>query len=72
LCFNGINDDGDGQIDENDADCINDCDETIIILAQGVGAISQKNIVTGVQSVLSYSPYTNSNLNALAANPDAS
>ena len=71
LCFNGIDDDGDGFIDENDPDCDNSCNETVILIAQDGGAISQKNINTGAQSVVTYSPYTSSNLNALAANPDA-
>ena len=72
LCFNNIDDDGDGLIDENDSDCDNSCNETVILMAQDGGAISQKNINTGAQSVVTYSPYTSSNLNALAANPDAS
>ncbi|GEM_PF-4480859 len=68
-CSNGIDDDGDGAIDMNDSDC--GCAETVIYIARDNGQILEYNINTGATQVATTSPYTSSNLNALAANPDA-
>ncbi len=48
------------------------CDETILYVARDAGQILEFNLTTGTQTVVTTSPYTTSNLNALAANPDAS
>lgn len=67
ICGNGIDDDGDGFIDGADSDC---CSETILYVARESAQILQVNLNTQAQTVATTSPYTSSNLNALAANPD--
>jgi len=68
-CGNGIDDDGDFLVDMNDPDC--GCAETVIYVARDNGKILEFNITTGETQVVTTSPYTSGNLNALAANPDA-
>jgi len=51
---------------------INNCEETIVFIARDGGQIEEFNITNGTGSIATTSPYTSSNLNSLAANPDAS
>jgi subtilisin-like proprotein convertase family protein len=48
-----------------------DCSETSIYIARDNGQIESFNLTTGTGQIVTTSPYTNQNLNALAANPDA-
>ncbi len=68
-CGNGIDDDGDGYIDNADPDC--GCSETIMLVARDNGQILKVNLETGgTANVAVTSPYVSGNLNALGANPD--
>lgn len=68
-CTNGIDDDGDGFIDNADPDC--GCSQTIMLVARDAGKIMRINLSTGGStSVATSSPYVAGNLNALAANAD--
>lgn len=71
ICGNGKDDDGDGFVDGGDTDCTTDCEESLLFIARDYGEILQVNLNTGATSVAGTSPYTNGNLNAMAANPDA-
>ncbi len=69
ICTNGIDDDGDGFIDNADPDC--GCSQTIMLAARDAGNILRINLSTGgTTSVATSSPYVTGNLNALAANAD--
>ena len=70
ICDNAIDDDSDGLIDGADPDC-GACEETILYVARDAGKFLEVNLNTGLQSIATTSPYTSSNLNAIAANPDA-
>ena len=68
-CTNGIDDDGDGFIDNADPDC--GCSQTIMLAARDNGQILRVNLSTGgTVSVAASSPYVTGNLNALGANAD--
>ncbi|MEM1119627.1 MAG: choice-of-anchor A family protein, partial [Bacteroidota bacterium] len=71
ICGNGLDDDGDGFIDGGDTDCTTDCEESLLFVARDYGEILQVNLNTGATSIAGSSPFTNGNLNATAANPDA-
>jgi hypothetical protein len=68
-CGNGIDDDGDGYIDNADPDC--GCSETIMLVARDNGQILKVNLETGgTANVAVTSPFVTGNLNAIGANPD--
>lgn len=71
ICDNNKDDDGDGFIDSGDTDCNTNCNESLLFIARDNAQISQINLNTGATSIAGHSPYTNGNLNAMAANPDA-
>ncbi len=71
ICNNGRDDDGDGFIDGGDPDCGTDCNESLLFVARDNAQLSQVNLNTGAVSIAGQSPFTNGNLNATAANPDA-
>ncbi|MCB9341104.1 MAG: hypothetical protein H6577_23505 [Lewinellaceae bacterium] len=69
ICDNGIDDDGDGFIDNADPDC--GCSQTIMLVARDNGKILKVNLATGGTSAVALtSPYVTGNLNAISANPD--
>ena len=69
ICNNGIDDDGDGLIDNADPDC--GCSETIMLVARDNANILRVNLTNGgTTTVATTSPYTTGNLNAMCANPD--
>lgn len=74
-------DDGDGEDDSSDDDDNNDgltdtpnctvnCNETVLHIARDNGQILELNLNTESQIVVTTSPFTSSNLNAFASNPD--
>ncbi|MBI5916143.1 MAG: hypothetical protein HY842_12275 [Bacteroidetes bacterium] len=68
-CTNGIDDDGDGFVDDADPDC--GCSQTIMLVARDNGQILRVNLTTGGStSVAASSPYVTGNLNAMGANAD--
>ena len=71
ICGNNKDDDRDGFIDGGDPDCSTDCNESLLFVARDNAQLSQVNLNTGATSIAGQSPFTNGNLNATAANPDA-